>query len=204
MTALTKLIISSVGGLVVAVLLLVFLVNPTLNKVSELNEESRDKKTKLDTLEQQMRAYQTAQEDLAQAVERQRISDSLVTRENLEAAVLSVEAAATLTRTEESKKITDVVENPLKKAEDAKPVVTNKIQIEEIPYRLSLKNDYVGVVNFLKYIENLPQFSEVTKITLSAELIQSGDEDVPPIRTGKILADIEALFFIRVDQPAQE
>jgi hypothetical protein len=200
MRALTKLVVMGIGGLVLAVLILVVLVNPGLKRTHELNQISTEKKTKLSALEKQMKAYQTAQADLAQAVERQRITESLLTRETLEEAVISVESAASITQTEESKKITDEVENPEKNNEVRTPVVTSKIQIEEIPYRLSTKNHYIGVVNFIKYLENLPQFSEIEKITLSAELIESEIEDTSPIRTGLILGDIEALFFIRTEQ----
>ncbi|MDP4001192.1 MAG: hypothetical protein Q8P83_03050 [bacterium] len=195
MKPLTKLVATGFSGLVIAGLVFVLLVSPALSKVSELHEESKMKKTELATLEQQIRAYQTAEADLSKAAQREKISDSFVSREDLVVAIQSVEKAAIVTRTEETKTITDKVENPVK-GEKSKPVIPGKKLIEEVPYRLLIKNNYVGVVNFMRYLEHLPQFSEVTNITLSAETtsVTAGGNPIP---TGQVLGTIDAAFFIK-------
>ncbi|MBI2607900.1 MAG: hypothetical protein HYW51_03690 [Candidatus Doudnabacteria bacterium] len=193
MKPLTKLIATGIFGLVITGLIFLLLVSPALSKVASLHEESKSKKTELVTLEQQIRAYQTAEADLSKADQRQKISDSFVTREDLVTAIQGVERSAQLTNTQESKTITDDVENPTK-GEKRPAVIVGKKLIEEIPYQLSLKNDYVGTVNFLRYLEHLPQFSEVTEITLSAETESS---EAGSIRTGQVLGTIDAVFFVK-------
>jgi hypothetical protein len=196
MKALTKLTIIAVGGLSAIIIIFFLMVSPTLDKVSRLNEEFAEKKTALSTLEQQARAYQTAKLDLSQATERDRITRTIVDKENLVIAIQNIEEGAIVTRTEEQMRITDRVENPKKVEEALVPIIKNKVLIEEIPYRLELKNNYVGLVNFLRYVENLPEFSEVVKLVFSAELIKSDDINSPPVRTGQVLGSFDALFFV--------
>lgn len=195
MKPLTKLVATGFFGLVIAGLVFVLLVSPALSKVSELHEKSKMKKTELATLEQQIRAYQTAKADLSKAAERERISDSFVSREDLVVSIQGVEKAAIVTGTEETKTITDKVENPVK-GEKPTLVIPGKKLVEEVPYRLLIKNNYVGVVNFIRYLEHLPQFSEVTNITLSAETT-TATAGSNPIPTGQVLGTIDAVFFIK-------
>jgi hypothetical protein len=48
----------------------------------------------------------------------------------------------------------------------------------------------------LRYLEHLPQFTEISKIDLSAEQVESA-ESREPVRTGRVLGTIDGVFFLK-------
>src|SRR3989344_5309459 len=72
---------------------------------------------------------------------------------------LNLEVSAAKTGTEEELDIEEE-EVDVKPKDQKPPVVANKPGLDEIRYRLTLLNDFAGIVEFIKYMEHLPQFTE--------------------------------------------
>jgi hypothetical protein len=192
MKSLSKIIITSILGLVISVSLFVFLIKPTTRGLVESNATAVQKKTDLKTLEEQIIAYRNSQKDLARASERAKIIDSIVIKENLEIPVKEIEAAAVKTGVDEALKISEDSTNT-KMTRVA--IVKNSKKIEEVPYTILSTSDFTNVINFLQLIENLPHFSEVSKISLSA--VTSTQSNLVTTHTGNILGTIDGVFFIK-------
>lgn len=191
-----KLLMISLGGLLASILLFVLLVNPRQVQLVDLNRVIKEKKTELITLEQQITAFNNAQSDLSKASRKNEILSTFVIREDLVAAVKSLEAAAVATDTDETLKINEPLSN-VKKSQDKIPaVIEGKLGLDEIPYRITSYNDFLGTVQFLRYLEHLPQFTEVYKINLSAETLES-DLTGERIYTGRILGVLDGVFFTK-------
>lgn len=190
-----KLAVISLGGIVVSILLFVLLVNPRQVQLADLNRVIKEKKIELITLEQQITAFNNAQSDLSKASRKAEILSTFVIREDLVGAVKSLEAAAAATRTDETLKIKD--EAPTVKPQDKTPaVIEGKSGLDEIPYRVTSYNDFIGTVQFLQYLEHLPQFTEIYKINLSAETLES-ELTGERVYTGRVLGIIDGVFFTK-------
>lgn len=194
MKALTKIGITSIIGFIACMLVYIFVINPALARITILNKEITDKKQESMILEQQIKAYQVAKADLAKAIEQELIATSIVNKEDLVRAILNMESAIEATNTTHSLKINEYIPNPKVKAPD--PVTQGRRGVDEVAYRLSTTNTYTNFVDLLKYLEHLPQFTEVSKVIISAELDEDSTADVP-VHTGRIFGSTDAVFFVR-------
>ncbi|OGE81016.1 MAG: hypothetical protein A3H72_01610 [Candidatus Doudnabacteria bacterium RIFCSPLOWO2_02_FULL_48_8] len=194
MSAILKLTVIFLGGLLATGLLFGLLVNPMLGRLGALNLEVSSKHQQLATLERQIEAYNNAQTDLSKASRKDEILTAFVDREELVLAVKNLELAAAKTGTEEELDIEEE-EVDVKPKDQKPPVVANKPGLDEIRYRLTLLNDFAGIVEFIKYMEHLPQFTEIAKIDLSAELVDSEDTKAK-IYTGRVFTSIDGVFFV--------
>lgn len=198
MSALTKLISFCLAGLIVSALLFVFLIKPALFDSAELNQQINAKKTELVTLEQQIAAYKTAQSDLSKAKRKDEVVSAIVKKEDLVLAVKSLELAASRTGTLEELNIEEVED---KAKEKSPPVISAKSGLQEVPYQITITNNFVGTINFLSYLEHLPQFTEVTLLTLAAEKQESEVPGGAPSYTGRVLGSINGVFFVTTSAP---
>ncbi len=196
MTSSLKLIAISVGGVAASILIFVFLLNPRQVQLTDLNRVIKERKIELITLEQQITAYNNAQSDLSKASRKNEILSAFVIREDLVGAVKSLEAAATATGTDETLKINEDSPKSVKPQDKTPDVIEGKQGLGEIPYRVTSYNDFIGTVQFLQYLEHLPQFTEIYKINLSSETLES-ELTGERIYTGRILGVIDGVFFIK-------
>ena len=199
MKASTKILIAIPIGLVLSLVLIFVLINPALGRLEKVGNLLRDKKVEHATLDLQIRAFKVAQSDLAKADKKEKIVDAVKTKEELVAAVISIESAVDNTNSEHTLRITEDVVQVGKGAVKPPEVITNKSGIEEVIYRLAVTNDYVGMIDMIKYLEHLPQFTEITKVTLAAETTE-GTTAGNPIRTGRVLGTIDSVFIVKKNE----
>lgn len=200
MKALSKIALVTVLGIVGSILFFSLLIKPSLNRVEVLASSLSERKQLEATLEQQVFAYRTAQSDLSKATQRQKILAVFVEKENLVEAIKNLEAGAALTGTRHDLKIQEQDPNlPANAKIKEPPVLNDKLGLKEIPYQLSTVNDFVGTVRFLSFMEHLPQFTEMSKLNLSAEIIE-GASTTEPIRTGNVLGDFNGVFVIKSNE----
>jgi hypothetical protein len=195
MTAITKLIIISATGIIVCVLLAFLLIKPTINKVNSLNVELFGKKTEVKTLEQQILAFRSAQSDLSKVTQRDRVLNAIVESEDLVSAVKDIETAAKNTNSAHTLAIQDNEDPRLV----TPPVIKGKKGVKEVPYTLTLKNDYEQIVKFMMYLEHLPHFTEISSFGAVAETSQSQEGQVSQ-QTGKASVTIEGVFFVKGEE----
>jgi hypothetical protein len=188
MKALSKIFFTSFLAILACVLLFLLIIKPSLLKFGELNETLTGKQQALMSLEQQITAFRNVQADLAKVGGRDDINASIVSKYELVVPIEAIEKSAEATG---NKLSMDIIEN--EKIKSA-PVLKTDVGLTEIKYRLTTAGDYLSLIKFLNYIENLPQFTEVSKIDLSAEVTNDGKET---IRTGKALGTIDAVFFVK-------
>lgn len=191
MNSLSKLAAICVCGIVGGILLAFLGVKPLLNTIGSLNQELSRKKIEVKTLEQQIAAFKTAQSDLSKVTDKETIFNTIVDKEDLVGPIQSVEAAAALTDTKQTIKI----EEQLDAVAAPDDVVAGHTGITEVPYILSVENDYNGLIRYLKYLEHLPQMTEISKIEFVAE---SATRDRTTIyHTGQAAATIRGVFFVK-------
>lgn len=195
MSGIVKFIAILIVGLLLSLSVYSFLVSPVLGQLSTLKNNLAAKKTELVTLEQQILAYKNAQSDLSKASEKNVIFNAFLDREQLVSAVKSLERAAALTATSSSLKINEP-SSDTKPADRPQPVIANKEGLNEIPYRVTTFNDFLGTIKFLAYLEHLPEFTEISKINLSAETSES-DQTKTRVYTGRVMGSIDGVFFTR-------
>ncbi len=188
MRSLTKVTIIVAGGLLVCGLTVMFLISPVLKDVTAINIETKEKKLELSVLRQQIQAFKNAQADLTKATRKDEIVDAIVMKEDLVLPVQDLEAAAAATGTRHDLLIREPTVRD-------KPILNQHAGIDEIPYVLNATNNFQGMVDFLSYLEHLPHFTEISKITLSAESVQS--QAGGTLRSGNILGDFSGIFFIK-------
>jgi hypothetical protein len=202
MKGLTRIFLTIVIGLAFCLVIYLLLVKPSLNRMTVLSKELLTKRVEAITLEQQIRAYKTAQSDLSKATEKDKIANLIPKREDLVQSVISMEEAVNITATEHDLKINDdritSSKAPAPRTKEGTPqVLTSKPGLLEITYRLSSNNDFTNTVRLLKYLEHLPQFTEIYKINLSAQTTDSADGAV---RTGNVLGTFDGIFVIKDDK----
>lgn len=194
MKALTKLISVIVIGIIIAFCAVVYLIKPALGQVVKLNEDLRAKKTESKTLEEQILAFKTAQSDLAKATQKDRILDSIVIREDLVDPIQNLEAAVAASgSTHELAIDNDAAPTPGQRVTPKKPI-GNYPGVKEISFTLSITNDYEGLIQFLKYMENSPYFTEFSNFEIGAQASEGGD------RTGRLIAVIKGVFYVQADE----
>lgn len=191
MNSLTKLITIFLSGLILALGVQIFLVKPNLAKVAALGTDIKIYEIKLETIKQQVSAFKSAQADLARAEKKDAILNATLQRENLVFAIKNIEDYAFITATELSTRINE----PDPKSKIKIPEVINgKIGLSEIPYNLNTISDFAGAVRFLQYLEHLPYFTEISRIDLTAEVIEV---DKRSTQTGRVFGSIDAVFFVK-------
>lgn len=191
MKARIRIITILVLGSAICMIFVLYWVIPSFDSIKNINESIRTKKAELATLDLQIRSFKNAQTDLAKASRKDDIAKAVVTKETLNLAVEEVESAAAKTGTVE---ILDIRELDPDAATPPARVI-NARGIDEVGYSLTIKSDYLGIVNFLSYLEHLPHFTEISKIELSAEVL--GNTAGAKIRTGKAMGNIDGVFFIK-------
>ena len=187
MKSLTKIILISGVGITLCVGLTFLAINPALNNVVTANQEIGDMKNELTTLENQVRAFKNAQSDLSKATRKNEIVDSIVTKETLVATVKELELAASRTNTIHVLEFSEPAPGSNKKS-----VINHDSDIEEVPIRITVINNYVGLLNFLSYLEHV-RFAEISRADFSAEILE-GDTAT---HTGRILGTIDGVFFVK-------
>lgn len=202
MKPLTKLILTLVIGLAVTFGSGFYLIKPTLQKINQMNADLRNKKSEVKTLEQQIVAFTTAQSDLSKATEKERIAASIVSKYDLVKSIKSMEDASLATGTTQELSIQDPY---LLKDKAAKPsqIISGKQGIDEVPYVLTVQNEFLGLVYYLQYLEHLPYFTELTKLELSGGVVETTEKGVRPAHTGRVDAKIEGVLFITKDEGTQ-
>lgn len=188
MKALSKIFLTSFLAILACILLFLLIIRPSLLKFGELNGILTEKQRALMSLEQQITAFRNVQADLAKVGGRDDINASIISKYELVVPIQAIEKSAANTNNELSM---DIIEN--EKIKSA-PVLKADAGLTEIKYRLTTAGDYLSLIKFLNYLENLPQFTEVSKIDLSAEVTNDGKE---MIRTGKAVGTIDAAFFVK-------
>lgn len=188
MKGLTKIIIILGLSAMVSLLLAVFLGVPVQRDVTTLNALVKEKKVEHDVLDQQLRAFKTAQSDLAKAARKDDLANAFVIKEDLVISVKELETAALKTQTTHTIRIKE----PDPKV---KPVLANRIGFSEVNYELStISVGFGSIVNFVQYLEHLPHFTEFSNIILSSETATSGSLAV---RSGRIFGEFKGVFFIK-------
>ncbi len=190
MKSLTKVILISLIGFIISACLLVLLINPGVSQVIDQKDNVILQKTQLKTLEQQLITYKNSQIDLARTNDKQIIFSSLLNRENLQLAIEGIEAAAVRSGTPESLIINEDSANNQKAA-----IVSGKAHLDEIRYTLSTTSNFMQMIDFLKYLEHLPYFTEISKISLQAA--QSNNSAGGLIHSGDVIGSTQAVFFVQ-------
>jgi hypothetical protein len=171
------------------ILLIIFFASPAMSEINSINALARQRKTELSILIQQIQAFKTAQSDLEKALRKEDIENAIVVKEDLVIPVSELEAAAANSGTT----LALTIKEPGPK--DKPSTVTSKRKgIDEIPYEIGISNDYNGIINFLSYLEHLPHFTEISRISLTSEIVGSG---TGISRTGTVFGQVNAVFFIK-------
>lgn len=115
--------------------------------------------------------------------------DSVILVEGLEKAIQAAGLATQLT-------IVDSQEGqPVGIAAPA--LVAKKLSgIEEVPYTLRFTGDYRQVVDLLMYLENTPFFTELTNLSLSAD-ITANQRGTATVKLGTATGEIKGVLFIK-------
>lgn len=197
MKGLTKIIIILFVGFGTSLLLYTLVISPLLTEVNIINADVRTKKMELSVLQKQIKAFKTAQSDLAKATRKDDVINAILEREDLVEAVLDLEQSASNTNSVHKLEIKETVINPKDKKAVANQVsvISKKTNIQEIPYDLIVTNDFMGIVNFINYLEHLPHFTEISKINLRSDQ----DKSITGIigRTGQVEGTINGVFFVK-------
>jgi hypothetical protein len=195
MRPLTKIIVVGVAGALICLLMVWFAIWPVLDSLTVVNNKLQQDQIELATLEQQNLAFQRAQADLNRATRKNEITNAIGPKEGLVTAVNDLEAAASKSGTTQALQL-------LERDPKAKPadVIGNKHGIDEVQYQTTTNNDYIGTINFLALLENMPHFTEIAKISLSSE-IASGSSKDKTLWTGRVLGTINGVFFVKTVQP---
>jgi Tfp pilus assembly protein PilO len=194
MKSFTKFILIVLGGFLAAVILYTMVVRPNIAGIDQLYSKSIDKQTELKTVGEQITAYKNSQSDLNAVQDKDRITGAILERENLEIAVQEIESAAAAAGVESSITIHD--DKATLKDQAANPVVSDKIKIDEIPYTLSVSGSYESVLVFIKYLEHLPHFTEISQIGMNATATLVSGESTAR-HDGNVTSTIDAVFFIK-------
>jgi hypothetical protein len=210
MNTTTRLIVNIVGGLLLVAAASFYLVRPSLKEVAKLNDQLAEKKTEAKTLEQQILAYKSAQSDLSKATEQQRIFDAVVDREGLVDPIIIIESAAAKTLTthqlnikeaQSAGKLADL--NQRGAAPVQQEVIPGKVGVTEVPFTISVKNDFVGLLNFLGLLEHSPYITELVELEFAAETVKAENSDIA-IPTGAVLGELNGIFFIKSNEKIVE
>ncbi len=198
MRSLTKLTLVIIVGFGAVLGVVLYLIQPSLDQVLRLNQELKAKKIETKTLEQQILAFKTAQSDLSKATEKDRILNAVVSKEDLVGPVLNLEAAALSSSTEHILLIEDAAAKGVPTA--TKPLTPEVRGVKEVPFSVSTKNDFLGTLDFLRYLESSPNFTEVVDLELVAEEINNTGTSTST-KTGLVIGNFKGVFYITNETP---
>ncbi len=189
MSGATKLTAYVLGGAIVIGAVFILLAKPALNRVSQLSEKDRAGQAEINRLDQQILAYKTAQSDLSKAVDKDLLAAFVIDDKKLYEPIQEMENGGKRTGSSYQLKIERDSLEPQKntKGEVTTPAkVTKQNELEEVPYTLSVQNSsFIGVVNFMQYLEHIPHFTEVSDVLIS---INEDNGQIDTILKGVFLA----------------
>ena len=194
MKSYTRIILILAGGIIVSLVLILLVIGPAIGEVKSDNAEVISKKAELVTLDQQIKAFKTAQTDLAKATRKVDIAQAIPTRNDLVLAVKDLESAAISSNSSENLLLTE--------SKDSKTpsVIPARAGISQISFRVaSVSESFVDALNFISLLEHLPHFGEITKFNLSAD--STAAENAQTVRSGKIIGNFDGVFFIKASNP---
>jgi hypothetical protein len=193
MTGYSKVISYVVVGAVVLVLAFMFVVMPALGQVEDLAEQERATRTEILRLDQQILAYRTAQTELARAEGKDLLFSSVVDDKKLYYAIELVEEAARSTGSTHELKILRESLAPTANVSASLDKITEQTALEEVPYMLTVMNaSYSQLVDFFRYLENIPYFTEIGSFNASVEQTEFG---------GRIVVTINGVFVVKPYAP---
>jgi hypothetical protein len=205
MTYKTKILLNICGGILLTLLVAVFVFNPLQANVKALNGDLAKQASELDKIKKQIIEFQSAQSDLAKATFKDDIYDTVVIREDLSLVINDLEAAAERAGIEESIKIQEqaAAESPGRRA-----VVTGGVGSkvfdglslsDEVVYSMAVEGGFSSMVNFLRYLENLPHFTELSKITLSS--LPEAGLNGQSRSSGNLTGSLDGVFLVKRPKP---
>ena len=196
MRTLTKISMVSIIGSIAVLVFVLFIIKPILSDIKDFKIQIKQKSIDLSALDQQIRAFKGARADLNRAVKKDNIANALVIREDLVLPVQDLEAAAAAA-TDEQLQIQDDSNQPV--AVERPAIILGLEGVTEVPYQVNLTSDYIGMINFLSFVEHLPHFTEVSHIDLSAQIDKTSlaASATRPIHSGKVLGSFKGVFFIK-------
>ncbi|MBX4187762.1 MAG: hypothetical protein KW793_01340 [Candidatus Doudnabacteria bacterium] len=210
MSGYSKLVTYILGGVALIAAVFFFLLNPALKRVASLANEQLQTKAEAERLEQQIMAYKTAQSDLSKAVNKELLYATVIDDKKLYIPIQEMEAGAKATESTYQLKILrdsidDVTQADLAPAERRKVAsgegfkkVTSQNLLEEVPYTLIIQNaSYPQIMSFLKYLEHIPHFTEVSKISMSMQ-------EIPETERLAITATIDGVYLVKKNETTPE
>lgn len=205
MNALIKNVIVVTVGTVGIIAASLWLVLPSLQTVDNLNKQLVDQKTQMVNLQQQIKAYQTAESDLKKAVNKDEILDAILVKENMVTVIKQMEVGITTSKATEpvlainDPFITTVNAAPKNTGKKDVPIIGGLNSVVFVSYSLTLKDDFAGMISLFSSLEHLPNFTEFSTFQLAAETAPAANPDVPPPHTGMINASINGIFYAQKD-----
>ena len=191
------------GILIVSLILVLAAIVPVLEQIKTLRAELDDSEQAISEAELAVANYQAAVEEFERIGEsREKITQMFPVRSEMVVLVQELENAAARAGASLELELTDELENPPPvvvgdpTAGVRVPVVAGLINIEEVPYTLTLGSNYRGLIRFFMAMENLYFNSEIINISVTADTIQN-DATKTLINTGSGTSKIEGVLFIR-------
>lgn len=208
MSGYSKLITYICGGIVLVAAAYFFLLSPALTRVSGLSSQEYGTRAEAERLELQINAYKTAQSDLSKATNKELLYATVIDDKKLYIPIEEIEAGAKATNTTYQFKIHRSSINETEEASAAgagrraaaepRKKVTSQNLLEEVPYTLIVQNpSYVQMVTFLKYMEHIPHFTEVSKISMSMQPLPENERTV-------VTATIDGVLLVKKDEAAAQ
>ena len=200
MNSKTKIIVTIGAGILLTMAAIFFGFKPILASVKALNVTLAGKQAELNKIQRQIVEFKSAQSDLARATFKEDVYGTVVIREDLDQAIVDLEAAAEKTGTTESISIFEETQQKSAKKGAVQPVeVFSGLALsQEVRYNIAVSNDFVGLVEFVQYMEHLPHFTEFDKITLNAISEQISLDRGGGVRnTGGVTGTMEGVFLVK-------
>lgn len=198
----TRIILAIAGIVGVALALVLLVVLPLLKNLQETNAAIVRNEQEIARIETEILSYETLSVKFVQASgEREALARMFPVREEMVGLVEGLETALGGAGLFSSLLIYDKDSGQNSGAGGAKvlpkSVVPGLRRIAEVPYVLQLAaNNYRQFVDFLLYLENLPVFNEISKLSLVADSLQ-GEGGSTLRNTGTATGKLEAVFFIQ-------
>jgi len=116
-------------------------------------------------------------------------------REDSVALVEALEASIQKSGINASVNIIDPAEDQQRNVPPTK-LIKNLSGVEEVPYSLNILGSYRQIVNLFSYFENMPYFTEISKLSLSS--VSTSDQGGKNVRrTGEGAGELRGVLFIK-------
>lgn len=196
-TARQKLISYIIAGIAVTALFFFFVIKRQMTALESLHNLTQKNKDEYNRLIAEETAYKIIQADLLKIGDRsEQIKSLFPIKEGLVANIKQLEAAASAYQDDFSMTITDPEETESSTPDQAAyTIVPDLKNIQVIPYDFNIKGSFLGVVKFLKTLENQPFYSEIESLSINSVLGSSDPNSPKKRRTGQIEAKIRAAFY---------